>query len=62
MKTEYEDPRSIKGLDLSKYFKRMKKSEKGVGSADPLPILKIDVLTSDASGVTSWVTPKPPVI
>ena len=62
LKTENEDPRDIKGLDLSKYLKRKKSPEKGVGSADPLSILKTDVLTSDASGVTSWVTPKPPAI
>ena len=62
MDIEYEDPRDIKGLDLSKHLGRMKSPEKGVGSANPLPILETDVLTSDATGVTSWVTPKPPAI
>ena len=62
MKIEYEDPRGIKGLGLSKHLKRKKSPEKCVGSAEPLPILKIDVLILDASGVTSWVTPKPPAI
>ena len=51
----YEDPRDIKGLDLSKHLKRKKKSRKRCWICRSLPILKTDVLTSDASGVISWL-------
>ena len=60
MDTEYEDPRGIKGLDPSKYLKRKKKSKKRCLIFSSLPILRTDLLKSDTSGVTSWVTPKPP--
>ena len=57
MKNEYEDPRGIKGLDLSKHLKRKKKSRKRCWICrSPTHFknrLKTDVLTSDASGVTS---------
>ena len=61
MDIEYEDPRDIKGLNLSKHLKIKKKPRKRCW-IDPLPIFKTDVLTSDASGVTSWSTPKPSAI
>ena len=54
MDIEYEDPRGIKGLDLSKHLKRKKKFRKRCWICRSPTHFKTDVLTSDVSGVTSW--------
>ena len=49
-----EDPRGIKGLDLSKHRKRWKKCRRRCWNCT----IKIDAHLSDAFGVISWDTPK----